>query len=127
MTSSTGTVAADYDMAAILDRPQNQNYLPRVASAAYCVADESTDAFRRFHAALYAHQPSETAATFPTDTQPAETARQVGADVDVAVCIDSGRYSQMVQGLAGDTGINSTPTVRINVAGLPGQHSRSAG
>ena len=26
-------------------------------AAAYCVADESIDAFRRFHAALYAQQP----------------------------------------------------------------------
>jgi hypothetical protein len=29
------------------------------------VADQSIDAFRRFHAALYTHQPAETAA-FPT-------------------------------------------------------------
>jgi protein-disulfide isomerase len=28
-------------------------------AAAYCVADESIDAFRRFHAALYAQQPEE--------------------------------------------------------------------
>lgn len=30
-------------------------------AAAYWVADESIDAFRRFHAALYAQQPEETA------------------------------------------------------------------
>lgn len=30
-------------------------------AAAHCVADESIDAFRRFHAALYAQQPEETA------------------------------------------------------------------
>ena len=34
-------------------------------AAAYCVADESIDAFRRFHAALYAQQPEETATVFP--------------------------------------------------------------
>ena len=33
-------------------------------AAAYWVADESIDAFRRFHAALYA-QPEETATVFP--------------------------------------------------------------
>lgn len=32
-------------------------------AAAYCVADESIDAFRRFHAALYAQQPEETSAS----------------------------------------------------------------
>ena len=34
-------------------------------AAAYWVADESIDAFRRFHAALYAQQPEETATVFP--------------------------------------------------------------
>ena len=35
-------------------------------AATYWVADESIDAFRRFHAALYAQQPEETATVFPT-------------------------------------------------------------
>ena len=61
----TGAVAADYYMVGILDRPQNQNYSSRAGGAAYCVADESIDAFRRFHAALYAQQPEETATVFP--------------------------------------------------------------
>jgi len=102
----------DYYMVAILDRPANLNYSSRAAGAAYCVADVSTEAFRRFHVALFARQPSETAATFPTDTQLAETARQAGADD--ADCIISERYSPMVQSLAQATGIKSTPTVRIN-------------
>ena len=37
----------------------------RAVAAAYWVADESIDAFRRFHAALYAQQPEETATVFP--------------------------------------------------------------
>ncbi|HEX9499640.1 MAG TPA: thioredoxin domain-containing protein, partial [Mycobacterium sp.] len=49
-----GAVAADYYMVAILDSPQTQNYSSRAAGAAYCVADENNDAFRRFHAALFA-------------------------------------------------------------------------
>jgi hypothetical protein len=32
----------------------------------------------------------------------------------VADCVNDDRYSQMVQNLAGATGIASTPTVRIN-------------
>ena len=42
------------------------NKLIDTGAAAYCVADESIDAFRRFHAALYAQQPEETATVFPT-------------------------------------------------------------
>ncbi|HUO38234.1 MAG TPA: DsbA family protein, partial [Mycobacterium sp.] len=52
----SGAVQADYHMVSILDRPQNQNYSSRAGAAAYCVADESIDAFRRFHAALYSPQ-----------------------------------------------------------------------
>ena len=48
---------ADYYMVAILDRP-GRDYSSR--AAAYCVADQSIDAFRRFHAALHTHQPAET-------------------------------------------------------------------
>ena len=75
----TGAVAADFYMVGILDRPQNQNYSSRAGGAAYCVADESIDAFRRFHAALYAQQPSETAVVFPDNSQLIEVARQAGA------------------------------------------------
>src|SRR5205085_688828 len=48
-----GAIAADYYMTGFLSRPQNQEYSSRAANAAYCVADESVDAFRRFHTALY--------------------------------------------------------------------------
>ena len=61
----TGAVAADYYMVAILDRP-DRDYSSRAGAAAYCVADESIDAFRRFHAALYTHQPPSPQRAFPT-------------------------------------------------------------
>ena len=110
----SGAVAADYYMVAILDRPANKNYSSRAAAAAYCVADESIDAFRRFHAAMYAQQPSEVGTAFPTDEQLIETARQAGAGGSVPACINSGRYLDMVGGLAKATGVTGTPTVRIN-------------
>ncbi|AQT82292.1 hypothetical protein B1R94_28190 [Mycolicibacterium litorale] len=111
---SAGTIAADYYMVAILDMPQNQNYSSRAGGAAYCVAQDSVDAFVRFHSALYANQPDELSSNFPTDADLAETARQAGAAGSVADCIDSERYVTMVQGLAEATGIHATPTVRIN-------------
>jgi protein-disulfide isomerase len=111
---NAGAIAADYYMVAVLDGPQNQNYSSRAGSAAYCVADESTDTFQRFHSALYAQQPSETATTYPPDAQLAETARQAGAKDTAFDCINSGRYAGLVQGLAQATSISATPTLRIN-------------
>ena len=114
----SGAIAADYNMVAILSRPANQNYSSRAGAAAYCVADEDTtpdkQAFRRFHAALYAQQPSETGTVFPTDAQLVEVARQAGVAGKVPDCINSGRYVDMVDGLAAATKVNATPTVRIN-------------
>ncbi|MGP4053577.1 DsbA family protein [Mycobacterium sp. 4D054] len=110
----SGAIAADYYMVAILDRPQNNNYPSRAGGAAYCVADESIDAFRRFHAALYAQQPGETGAVYPDNARLIEIARQSGASGGVADCINKGTYVDMVAGLAAATGIKSTPSVRIN-------------
>lgn len=110
----SGAVAADYYMVAILDRKQNQDYSSRAAAAAYCVADESTEAFRRLHAALYSQQPDEAGTSFPTDDDLIKLAREAGAEGGVADCITSGRYLAMVGELAHSTGVNATPTVRIN-------------
>jgi protein-disulfide isomerase len=114
----SGAIAADYNMVAILDRPSNQNYSSRSGAAAYCVADEDTtpnkEIFRRFHAALYAQQPSETGTVFPTNQQLIETARQAGVTGKVPECINSGRYVDLVDGLAAASNVSATPTVRIN-------------
>lgn len=109
-----GAIAADYYMVGILDRPQNDDYSSRAGGAAYCVADESVDAFRRFHAALFAQQPSEIGSTFPDNAQLVETARQAGATGKVPECIDKGVYNDMVSGMAEAAGIKATPTIRIN-------------
>lgn len=109
----SGAVAADYYMVSILDRA-GQGYSSRASNAAYCVADESKDAFRRFHAALYAQQPEENVGPFPDNARLIEVARQAGAGGTVPECINKGRYEEMAQGLAGATNVNSTPTIRIN-------------
>jgi protein-disulfide isomerase len=117
----TGAVQADYYMVALpsLDTAQSQHYSSRAGNAAYCVADADTspgkDAFRRFHTALYAQQPGETSTSFPTNAQLIETARQAGvASQNLSDCINLGKYTTMVQGLATATGITGTPTVRVN-------------
>jgi len=112
----TGAIAADYYMVGLLSRPQNDDYSSRAGNAAYCVADESVDAFRRFHTALYSKeiQPSETGTTFPDDAKLIELAREAGVVGKVPDCIKSGKYISMVDGLAAAAGIHATPTVRIN-------------
>jgi len=110
----SGAIAADFYMVAILDSPSTNNYSSRAGAAAYCVADESKDAFRRFHAALYAQQPGETGGSFPDDARLVEVARQAGAGGSAPDCIKKGKYVPMVQGLAAATGTQSTPTIKIN-------------
>ncbi len=112
----SGVIAADYYMVGILDSPRNENYSSRAGGAAYCVADESIDAFRRFHSALFSKdlQPAETGATFPDDARLIEVARVDGAAGKVPGCVKDGKYVPMVDGMATATGIHATPTIRIN-------------
>lgn len=109
----SGAVAADYYMVAILDR-QGDGYSSRASNAAYCVADENKDAFRRFHAALYAQQPQEGVGPFPDNSRLIEVARQAGVGGPVPDCITGGKYVDMAKGMAAAAGVNSTPTIRIN-------------
>lgn len=111
----SGAVAADYHMVSILDA-RGDGYSSRAGNAAYCVADESIDAFRRFHSALYTAeiQPQEGSGSYPDNARLIELARQAGAAGSVPDCVNSGRYLKMVQGMAGAAGITATPTIRIN-------------
>ncbi len=112
----SGAIAADYYMLGFLSRAQNDEYSSRAGNAAYCVADESIDAFRRFHTTLYRPniQPSETGSTFPDNAQLIEYARVSGVVGKVPNCVNSGKYLSMVNGLASASGIHATPTIRIN-------------
>ncbi|RAV14496.1 hypothetical protein DQP55_07890 [Mycolicibacterium sp. GF69] len=109
----SGAVAVDYHMVSILDRA-GQGYSTRAANAAYCVADADNAAFRRFHSALFAQQPPEGVGPFPDNARLIEVARQAGVTGEVPACINNGRYNDMVKGLAKASGVNSTPTIRIN-------------
>ncbi len=112
----SGAIAADYYMMGLLSRPQNDDYSSRAGNAAYCVADESIDAFRRFHTALYTKdiQPSETGTTFPDNAKLIELAREAGVVGKVPNCVRDGKYTPMVDRLPSAAGIHATPTVRIN-------------
>ncbi len=111
-----GAIAADYSMVAILDSPGNQNYSSRAGAAAMCVADESTDAFRRFHTALFSPsiQPKETGTSFPDNARLIELAREAGVVGKVPDCINSGKYVAKVAGECELTKVCQTPTIKIN-------------
>jgi protein-disulfide isomerase len=111
-----GAIAADYSMVSILDSPKNQNYSSRAGAAALCVADESMDAFRRFHTALYSAgiQPDERSTSFPENAKLIEIAREAGAAGKVPDCINSGKYLSKVSGAAAAANVHSTPTIKIN-------------
>lgn len=112
----SGAIAADYSMVSILDNAKNQNYSSRAGAAALCVADESTDAFRRFHTALFSTgvQPDERGTSFPDNAKLIELAREAGVVGKVPDCINSGKYLSRVTGEAAAAGINATPTIKIN-------------
>ena len=117
----SGSVQADYFMVALngLDVAQRQYYSSRAGSAAYCVADFDTsptkDAFRRFHATLYANQPDEVSGPFPTDDDLVERAREAGVEgANVSDCIRGGKYLDMVRGMPKAVGLSHTPTIKIN-------------
>ena len=110
----SGEVAADYYMVSILNSRLNDNYSTRAANAAYCVADESKEAFTRFHSALFAMQPEEGAGGAPDNAKLIETARQAGAAGSVPGCVNSGKYNKMVDGLAAAAKITATPTIKLN-------------
>ena len=112
----TGAIAADYHMAGLLDSNATDNYSVRAGAAAYCVADDNLDAFRRFHTALFTEQiqPAEVGGDYPDDTRLIEIARQAGVIDNVPACINGGKYKKMVSGMARAAGIKGTPTIRIN-------------
>ena len=111
-----GAIAADYRMVSILDSQKNQNYSSRAGAAALCVADESVDAFRRFHTALYSDriQPDERGTSFPDNAKLIELAREAGVVGKVPDFINSGKYLSKVTGEAAAEHINATPTIKIN-------------
>jgi protein-disulfide isomerase len=114
----TGTVQADYYMVAILD-PGHDDYSSRAGNAAYCVAAADTTPtkqyFRLFHAKLYAQQPKETDASYPSNKDLIEKARVAGvSSTALSDCINNGKYTKMVKGLSDAEGVKGTPTIRIN-------------
>ncbi|MGV9712949.1 thioredoxin domain-containing protein [Gordonia sp. NPDC003424] len=113
-------VAVDYQPIAFLDKMSTTNYSSRSANASACVAqatagDGNFDTWLKFHNNLYAQQPAEGSAGL-TDDQLNSIAQQSGAP-NLSKCITDDQFGgwvkQTTQQALG-SGVDSTPTVKIN-------------
>ncbi|MFW0795544.1 thioredoxin domain-containing protein [Gordonia sp. CPCC 205515] len=113
-------VAVDYQPIAFLDKMSTTNYSSRSANASACVAqatagDGNFDTWLKFHNNLYAQQPAEGSAGL-TDDKLNDIAQQSGAP-NLSNCISDNQFSGFVKEAtqqAMDSGVDSTPTVKIN-------------
>ena len=101
----SGAIAADYYMVAILDRPTNQNYSSRAGAAALLRGrrDHPTSASAASTPRCTPSSPAETGTHVPRQRQLIEIARQAGVVGKVPECVNSGKYLDMVDGLAAAT------------------------
>ena len=96
----SGAVAADYYMVSILNCQANHNYSTRAASAAYCVADESKEAFTRFHSALFAAcSPRKAPAARPTTPSSSRPPGRPARRAASRVASTAASINEMVDGL----------------------------
>jgi protein-disulfide isomerase len=111
-------VAVEYRGIAFLDSMSSTDYSTRSLNASACVVSNAgTDVWKKFHDALFAHQPEEGGDGLP-DSQLVQLASDAGAGGDdVASCIEDGTYEKWAKrttDAAFDDGVSSTPTVFVN-------------
>lgn len=119
------TIKVNYHVMSFLDASSNGNkYSSRAANAGYCAADQSPDAFEKFHDILYGknadgqnNQPAENSNGRP-DSQLIEWGKQAGiTSADFSTCVTSNEHKDLVAGVtdaASKKGVNGTPTVFVN-------------
>lgn len=119
------TIKVNYHVMSFLDSSSNGNrYSSRAANAGYCAADQSVDAFAKFHDLLYGknadgqnNQPAEGTSGRP-DSQLIDWGKQAGiTSADFSTCVTSDQHKDLVAGVtdaASKRGVNGTPTVFVN-------------
>ncbi|HET6210894.1 MAG TPA: MauE/DoxX family redox-associated membrane protein [Jatrophihabitans sp.] len=119
------TIKVNYHVMSFLDSSSNGNrYSSRAANAGYCAADQSVDAFQKFHDLLYGkngdgqnNQPAEGSNGRP-DSQLIDWGKQAGiSSADFSTCVTSDQHKDLVAGVtdaASKRGVNGTPTVFVN-------------
>lgn len=117
-------IKVNYHIMSFLDSSSNGNrYSSRAANAAYCAADQSPDAFGKFHDIAYGktsdgknNQPAEGSHGLPDSTLIA-WGKQAGiTSADFSTCVTSEQHKDLVAGVTEDAskrGVNGTPTVFV--------------
>ena len=118
------SIKVNYHVMSFLDSSSNGNrYSSRAANAGYCAADQSPDAFQKFHDIAYGknadgqnNQPAEGAHGVPDSTLIA-WGKQAGiTSADFSTCVTTDQHKDLVAGVteaASKRGVNGTPTVFV--------------
>lgn len=119
-----GTARVDLRVMSFLDkRSMGTGYSTRAANAYAAVVNGAPDKVWAFHNALYVNQPREGTEGL-SDAQIAGIATGVGVPAKVADTFTDGTYRDWVAQNTQDafeTGVDSTPTVKINGAVFTGE------
>ena len=119
------TIKVNYHMVSFLDDEFNGNdYSSRAANAGYCAADQSPEAFAKFHDILYGkngsgqnNQPARGSNGKP-DSQLIAWGKEAGiTSADFSTCVTSNEHKELVAGVtdaASKRGVNSIPTVFVD-------------
>ncbi len=117
------SIKVDYHVMSFLDSLSGGNkYSSRAANAGYCAADESPDAFAKFHDILFGktgdtnNQPAEGSKGKP-DSQLISWGKDAGiTSAGFSTCVTSNQHKDLVAGVteaASKRGVNGTPTIFV--------------
>ncbi|WP_280399506.1 DsbA family protein [Nocardia carnea] len=114
---NAGTVAAEYDIIAFLDRASSTEYSSRAANASYCAAEADPTRYPSWLQTMFEHQPAEGGEGLPDSTiiDIAEGAGYSGPAF--ARCVTDRTYRKFVRAHTSavlDSGIRSTPSVFVD-------------
>lgn len=101
-----------------LDNASDTEYSSRAAAASVCAADEGK--FYEYYELLMVNQPAEGGAGLDDDRL-VELGGDAGLGVEFSECVNSGRYRPWIKAetdKALDSGVNATPTIRIDGAAV---------
>jgi len=116
-------IRVNYHVMSFLDSLSNGNkYSSRAANAGYCAADESPDAFQKFHDILFGksggvnNQPAEGSKGKP-DSQLTAWGKEAGiTSAAFSTCVTSNQHKDLVAAVteaASKRGVNGTPAVFV--------------
>jgi protein-disulfide isomerase/uncharacterized membrane protein YphA (DoxX/SURF4 family) len=128
------TIRVNYHVMSFLDSLSDGNkYSSRAANAGYCAADQSPEAFGKFHDLLYGknasgqnNQPAENSNGRP-DSQLIAWGKEAGiTSASFSTCVTGNEHKDLVAGVteaASKRGVNGTPTVFVAGARVGGSDS----